>query len=68
MNQSQIYNESGLGGESAQGTPGGNRGNYRKVFKPNLPATKSEIGANDTNSNDSVDAANAMALGYTPNS
>ena len=35
VNQSQVYNDSSLG-DSVTGTPGDNRGNYRKVFKPNI--------------------------------
>ena len=50
------------------GTPGG--GNYRKVFKPNIPGPRSAAPANvdggEHDSNDSVDRANALALGITP--
>ena len=42
VNQSQVYNEgSGLMMDSAQSTPGDHKGNYRKVFKPNIPAPRS---------------------------
>lgn len=72
VNQSQVYNDSSLA-DSVMGTPGDNRGNYRKVFKPNIGnagggnAARSELGgALDTGSNDSVERANALALGLTP--
>ena len=74
MNQSQVYNETGLN-DSVNGTPGpsSNSGNYRKVFKPNIggqaSAARSEMNAgHDTGSNDSVERANALALGMTPQS
>jgi hypothetical protein len=52
------------GEQSVDGTPGGS--NYRKVFKPNIaaPARSEQLDGHD--SNDSVDRANAMALGMTP--
>lgn len=66
VNQSQIYSNGISGDQSIDGTtPGGSasQGNYRKVFKPNIPG-KSEI---DKNSFDSLEQANAMALGgHTP--
>ena len=50
---------------SISGTPGGGN-NYRKVFKPNIPVPKSVNLDNEHDSNDSVDRANALALGHTP--
>lgn len=48
------------------GTPGDNRANYRKVFKPNLgPPARFDENQGETNSNDSVERANALALGLT---
>ena len=54
--------------DSVNGTPGDNRGNYRKVFKPNLPTSSVSQMQQDTGSNDSVERANAMALGAPQNS
>jgi len=65
VNQFQIANEA----SSATGTPGDNRGNFRKVFKPNLPAPALSSGyLDETNSNDSVERANALALGLSTES
>ena len=66
VNQSQIYNNGISGGadtNSVSGTPGGS--NYRKVFKPNIQP-RSATNENEHDSNDSVDRANALALGQTP--
>eukprot|EP00353_Schmidingerella_taraikaensis_P008842 CAMPEP_0185586094 /NCGR_PEP_ID=MMETSP0434-20130131/42516_1 /TAXON_ID=626734 ORGANISM="Favella taraikaensis, Strain Fe Narragansett Bay" /NCGR_SAMPLE_ID=MMETSP0434 /ASSEMBLY_ACC=CAM_ASM_000379 /LENGTH=88 /DNA_ID=CAMNT_0028206945 /DNA_START=666 /DNA_END=932 /DNA_ORIENTATION=- len=47
VNQSQVYNDSSLA-DSVNGTLGDNRGNYRKVFKPNIPGgagvARSDVG------------------------
>ena len=51
---------------SMSGTPGGGGSNYRKVFKPNIPAPQSVNLENEHDSGDSVDRANALALGHTP--
>ena len=70
VNQSQhLYGDSGLN-QDVSSTPGGgsNKGNYRKVFKPNLPAPRSEanmasFASEPLDNSDNVDRANALALG-----
>ena len=59
-----------MNADNMSGTPADNRGNYRKVFKPNIPTqARSEMGgAFDSGSNDSVERANTLALGLTPHS
>ena len=68
VNQSQVYqdNDGGAAFSGAQSdaasTPGG--GNYRKVFKPNIPPPRSEpVDQND--SYESLEKINALALGQS---
>ena len=54
-----------IGGDEAATSKGGN---YRKVFRPNIPPARSQQQIEPQDARDNVELANAMALGnYTPN-